>query len=498
MFSFAIWDSKEKHLFCARDRLGIKPFYYMFKDGVFYFASEVKSLLLASEGAPSPNPEAVYDYLSLGLMHHAENSFFAGIRQIAAGCYLEIDAGGLSTQGYWDLSTEKLVNQDVPDLEVLQDLIEDSVKLRLRSDVPVGILLSGGFDSSSITALAARNCENSLQTFSLEFDDATFDESIHAKLVASHCKATLHILKPEGQGLWQELDDLIKAQDGPTHAPEVYSNWCMMRAVARNNGKVLLSGQGGDELFAGYNWYPKYFLISLLRRLKLVTMLRELGELPKNFQSNNTKSRLRLLGSLFHGLLPIGIKLRLKPELGCISQILQTGYRKEMRDRDSSNLKMLDPPGLEEKMQNDLQICNIPHYLHYEDANSMAFSVEERVPFLDHRLVEWAHQLVVWWKIKGGHSKYILRSAMSETLPEQIIKRPDKMGLSAPRDQWLRGELHNQIKALFFDDCLIYEQWVDRKPFLVQLEAYMKGRPTSLSRLLWRCINLEKWLRCYT
>ena len=497
MFSFAIWDTHDKRLFCARDRLGIKPFYFTWRDNQFIFASEIKALLLALEKKPTPNPETIYDYLSLGLMHHEGHTFFEGIHQLPAGAYLSCDSSGISTKNYWQLPVEQLGSVDKPEIEELRTLVDESVRLRLRSDVPVGILLSGGLDSSSITALAARNNGAGPKAFSLQFDDNAFDESAHANMVASHCKASLSFLKPKGKGLWQESDNLIKVQDAPTHAPEVYSNWCMMREVAKCNIKVLLSGQGGDELFAGYNWYPKHLLASLFRKGKFLSLLQELTKLPKNFPNTNTNSTLLLLGTMVHALQPAVIKIRTKPELVCMGNILLSKYRNDMHERDLKNLSLLDPSGLEEKLHNDLSFCNIPHYLHYEDANSMAFGIEERVPFLDHRLVEWAHKLVGWWKIKGGVSKYPLRQVVKEILPDQIVNRNDKMGLSAPRDQWFRNELRQPITNLFSSDCRIFEHWIDRRPFLDQLDDYMKGKPTPLSRVLWRVINLEKWLRLY-
>jgi asparagine synthase (glutamine-hydrolysing) len=226
--------------------------------------------------------------------------------------------------------------------------------------------------------------------------------------------------------------------------------------------------------------------------------MRELTQLPKNFPNSNTRGHFLLLGTMLHALLPTSLKLRMKPELECMDIILHRSIRSRLRERDFDNLRLLDPTGLEEKLYHDLNYCNIPHYLHYEDSNSMAFGIEERVPFLDHRLVEWAHELVVWWKIRSGVSKLPLRKIMKEFLPEQVVNRKDKMGLSAPRDQWFRDELRNPITDLFSKDCRIFENWIDRKAFLCELDIYMKGEVTPLSRLLWRCINIEKWLRLYT
>jgi asparagine synthase (glutamine-hydrolysing) len=495
MFAFALWDNRERKLFCARDRIGIKPFYYVWSDRVFRFASEIKALGCSPGPRLKPSASAVYDYLSLGIMHHGEETLYRGALQIPPGHWLTVDASGVARRRYWALHSGSVRCETPLDVEALQCLLEDSVRLQLRSDVPVGILLSGGLDSSAVTALASKRHPAGLKAFSLEFGQDGFDESRHAQLVAEHCRADLLLLKPKGKGLWHELDDLIRAQDAPTHAPEVYSNWCMMRAVAGCHVKVLLSGQGGDELFGGYNWYPRYFLASLLRRGNIGSLLSELIALPKQFHSNNTRHALILLGGLLYGLLPTIAKEQLKPEFASVDTILRPNFRKAMKPRDAVNLSMLDPVRLEAKMANDLMVNNLPQYLHYEDANSMAFGIEERVPLLDHRLVEWAAQLEIRWKFHRGISKYALRSAMNGKLPPEIIRRRDKMGLSAPREKWLREDLQEPIRRLFDGDCRIYDEWFDRGAFLSELNTYMQGKSTGFSRLLWRCINLEKWLQ---
>lgn len=497
MFAFALWDRKQERLFCARDRMGIKPFYYTWVNGIFVFASEIKALLSSNKINREPETTTLYDYLSLGLMHHKENTFFKNIKLLPAANFLLLGNGEYELKQYWHLSLPTYQYRKELEIEKIYSLLNEAVRLRLRSDVPVGILLSGGLDSSTITTIAANHSKTQLEAFSLEFHDQNSNEFEHAKIVADHSKTSLRLLKPQGDGLWQEIDSLIRAQDAPTHAPEVYSNWCMIRSVAQCNIKVLLCGQGGDELFCGYNWYPKHFLISLLRNRKIITFIKEFFALPKNFPNTNTRKKSVLLALLIQSMLQRRIKIRLKPELNCMNDILLPSFHKRMWSRNFENIGLLDPPGLEEKMVNDLRVATVPHYLHYEDANSMAFSIEERVPMLDHNLVEWMHSLSVNWKLKNGMSKYALREAMRTILPDDIVNRKDKMGLSAPRDLWFRNELRSVIEDLFHQDCFIYDKLINRSVFLTQLQAYMTGKPIPLSRVLWRIINIEKWLRIY-
>ncbi len=183
----------------------------------------------------------------------------------------------------------------------------------------------------------------------------------------------------------------------------------MMRSVARYGIKVLLCGQGGDELFGGYNWYPKYLLVSLLLAGKWPAFLREINRLPSGFPNANTRHAGALLAGLVHGLLPSALKCRIKPEILGLERILKPRWRKAMRSSDPVNLQAVDPRGLGAKMRHDLLQNNVPLYLHYEDANSMAFGLEERAPFLDYRLVEWANRLPLGWRIREGTSKYALR-----------------------------------------------------------------------------------------
>ena len=497
MYAFALWDDSNRTLFCARDRLGVKPFYYSRVNGVFCFASEMKCLLLAEHVRAVPDPSAVYDYLTLGMIHHGEDSLFADIRQLPAGSYLQVGCSESAPRRYWQLPEPTRSNGRRPDVEQLQFLLNDSVRLRMRSDVPVGILLSGGLDSSTLTAIASRASHSPLQAFSLRFDDPSMDESHYARRVADHCAASLKLIRPEGRGLWEELDDLIRAQDAPTHAPEVYSNWCMMRAVSGHGIKVLLCGQGGDEIFGGYNWYPKYLMASLLCAGKLDAFFRELRRLPTHFPSSNTRHAGVLIGELVHGLLPSALKCRFKPEIVGLERILKPRWRSEMRARDVANLRIVDPRGLETKMRQDLLQSNVPQFLHYEDANSMAFGLEERVPFLDYRLVEWAQRVAVDWRIHNGVSKYMLRLAMADQLPPEVVARRTKMGLSAPGDRWLQTELRQELQTLFAGACRLYDLWIERSPFLDELGRYLSGRPSGLSRVIWRVINLEKWLRIY-
>jgi len=204
-----------------------------------------------------------------------------------------------------------------------------------------------------------------------------------------------------------------------------------------------------------------------------------------------------LLATMAQAMLPVFVKARMKPELRGMARIAQYRWLQKMKLRDLPNLRLIDPPSLEEKTRNDLVAVNIPHYLHYEDANAMAFSIEERVPFLDHRLVEWAQRVAAQWKMRDGQNKYLLRQAMRCLLPSDIVERRDKMGLSAPRDQWLKHDLQGVLLRLFGEDCCIYERWIDRDAFRRHMTGYFSGRHSALDRLMWRLINVEKWLRLY-
>jgi asparagine synthase (glutamine-hydrolysing) len=497
MFSLAVWDSREQRLFCARDRLGIKPFYYFIGGGCFWFASEIKALLESGAPPARPDENLVYDYLSFCLIDHSARTFFDGVSQLEPGTSAYFSRGGFSAKRYWSFDSAP-ARKAGDEVEQFRELFYDSVKLRLRSDVPVGILLSGGLDSSSISRAAADALSpDKPLTFSSTLKGGGVDETQYSDSVARHIGARNTLLQPSGGAFWDELDAMLYAQDEPVHAADIYANWCMMRAVSGQGIKVLLNGQGGDELFGGYGWYVKNLLSSHLLHGNIAAFVRELRALKKKFSVTMTASYASILANVAEALLPARIKRPLKQELAGMAAISKPPFLRAGRGRDIGNIGLVNATRFEKKTKNDILYFNVPHYLHYEDRNSMHFSIEERVPFLDHRLVEWASRLPLDFKIRNGVTKYIVRRAFQGKLPDIVVNRTDKRGLSIPVETWMHGELRLKFSEFFRQDCRIYDRWIDRTRFLDHFGRYLDGRRTPVTRLMWRLFSLEKWCRLF-
>ena len=497
MFSFAIWDDREKSLFCARDRLGIKPFYYFFHGGILHFASEIKALTKGARISTEINDNMVYDYLTFCLLDHSAETFFNNILQLPPGCYFYFDGDVPKPLRYWELNAGKDTDENETSiLEKFKALFHDSVRLRLRSDVPVGILLSGGLDSSAIACTVSEIiAPQKPATFSSTMKGIGLDETGFSNEVARYIGAVNTKLFPKSSNFWDELDPMLYALDEPAHASDIYANWCMMRAVHKEGIKVLLNGQGGDELLGGYNWYAKNFLTSLLLSGDFWPLIKEMRALRTNFPNSMTGNYVHMIANIVDALLPARIKRPFKEEIGGSRKVLRDSFLRINSWRDEHNIDLINAPTLEEKTKNDILYFNIPHYLHYEDRNSMAFSIEERVPFLDHRLVEWAFSLSAKWKIHDGKTKYVLRRAMENRLPDLVLNRKDKMGLSIPIERWFRDDFKVKLTKLFNENCHIYDKWVEKKPFVRQVDAYVNGKKTAIDRQMWRFFCLERWLR---
>ncbi|MBI4712412.1 MAG: asparagine synthase (glutamine-hydrolyzing) [Planctomycetes bacterium] len=292
MWAFAIWNSKRRRLFCARDHFGIKPFYYFWDGKTFVFASEIKSILTHPAVPRKPDETIIYDYLTTGLIDHSEETFFHQIKQLRPAHYLTINPDRcLEVNKWWDIAVNHRFNdnslngKDITDR--FKNLLEDSVRLRLRSDVPVGTCLSGGLDSSSIVCLANNLIRDNKiikpeligrhqKTFSACYDDPRVDERRFIKEVLNQTGAESHLTFPNGQGLWTDLERLIWHQDEPFGSTSIYAQWSVMKLTANNGVKVLLDGQGGDELMAGYGSYQGTFIAQLINAFRITQAYREI------------------------------------------------------------------------------------------------------------------------------------------------------------------------------------------------------------------------------
>jgi asparagine synthase (glutamine-hydrolysing) len=499
MFAFALWDADRRRLFCARDRLGVKPFYYFWDGARFAFASEIKGLL-AADIRPSPNLRAVFDYLDGAYLDHSSGTFFEGIEQLPPAHYLTVDTQ-VTVQRYWDLPSAGEAAVPMRDAaERFRDLFRDAVQLRLRSDVPIGTCLSGGLDSSSIVCVAnelmfgdrsevpGEVVGKRQKTFSSCFEDPAYDERRFIVPILERTGAEPHYVFPDPKELAATVSQLVWQQDEPFGSTSIFAQWNVMRLASQRGVKVLLDGQGADELLAGYHGFFGAFFADLAAGRRWAVLARELacyrrlhGPIPRY-----------VLANLARAFLPsVLVRLARSRMTGSVDWITA-----DFRRRWGPLRTAPSPPGSHlQSMQHQLLTRNgLRALLHYEDRNSMAFGIETRLPFLDYRVVEFLHGLDAGLKIHNGWTKAVLREAMAGILPEEVRLRVDKMGFVTPEDVWFRTSLREMAWDVLSDSRTRARGYLNVDAALREFADHLAGRK-NISFTIWRWLNLELWCR---
>jgi len=502
MWAFAILDVQKKTIFCSRDRAGVKPFYYTYDGKRFCFASEIKALLELDGFEIEPNEQIIADYLFFGLLDHTNETFFKNIYQLRPGESLLIEGNRMTTKTYWDIELHEANFSQESDYSArFYELLEDSIRLRLRTDVPIGSCLSGGLDSSSIVCLANKlmfdgeNIDPKLvgerqKTFSSCFEELPYDERKFIELVIRQTGAEKNYVFPQAENLYKDLSKLIWHQEEPFGSTSIYAQWKVMELVKKQEVKVLLDGQGGDELLAGYPSSFYYLFGHSLKRGKLGHLLREMNGFRKNlFCLPN-----QLVFKILTVVLPTWMNLFAQPWAKKGMEWAELGFQKNYFRNYSR------PKKFEHELSNYLyhifRFNTLPGLLHYEDRNSMAFSIETRLPFLDFRLIEYIFSLPFDQKIKNGITKVVLRNAMKNILPEEIRNRRDKMGFATPQDVWFRTFLRNPIKEIIHSKSFAERGYFDIDKVKKAFDKHCEGK-TNISFMIWRWVNLELWLRTF-
>ena len=488
MWALAILDLRDGHgdagraprLVLARDHYGIKPLYYARSgSGRVLFASEAKAVLADPELETAPDRQWLYDYLLHGLHDHQPQTAFAGIRALAAATWAVVDADGVHEQTYW---TPTLSSDAPADPAEFRARFERSVERRLVADVPAGTCLSGGIDSSSIVAMASRllsehvpdavSLGDRLKTFSIVYDGDPIDEREYMDAVLAEVDAEPAFAEPTSERFVDELDRLVWHQDEPIVSTGPYAQWCVMR-LAQPKVTVLLNGQGGDELLAGYVPYQYVYLRELLRRRRLGAFAREAWEsrdVLKPLVKRRLADRRRALP----------IKPLLRPAL-------YDGLEPPKFQRSQDDLKR--------RLVADLQTFSLPSLLRYEDRNSMAFSMESRLPFLDQELVDWVLQLPSSAIVDRGWSRAILRDGLRGVLTEKVRTRRWKVGFTTPETRWLRAR-RAAVQGLFRSPEFCARPYWDAVGLAAAFDRFCAGE-VEPSQIFWRAINTEIWLRVF-
>ena len=505
MFAFAIHDRRQGRLLLARDRFGEKPL-YVHEDGErLLFASEIKAFVEAGVVA-RPDERALHEYLTFQYCL-GERTLFAGVRKLRPASYLLLDDAGreLERAEYWGLEFEE--DRETPEeafLEELTGLLEDSVRIRLRSDVPVGNYLSGGLDSSVVAALTARELGHGLPAFTGWFADGrAFDEREHATAVSQHVGAEHHLVECTADDFARSLHDIVWHLDEPAAGPGVFPQLVVSRA-ARERVTVVLGGQGGDELFGGYarslmlyleesikgsifeTQDPARHIVTLDRVLPHLALLQQYVPALQRFWSEN------LFGPIEERYFALVARAPHLPEL-LAPDFLAGRDERGLYETFAREFEALPPtkPMFNRMTAYDARTM-LQSLLHVEDRMSMAVSLESRLPLLDHRIAEVLFRMPAASKYRDGRSKAALRAAAAELVPESVRERKDKMGFPVPFVEWARGPLRELVSG-----TLLGEQARARGLFRPEGVRRLIDSEGPYGRELWGLLCLETWFQTY-
>ncbi len=499
MFAFAIWDERAGTLFLARDRVGEKPLYYtVTAQGTFVFGSELKCLLAHPEVERRLDPEALDAYLTYGYVPEPL-SIFRDIHRLPAGYHLTVGAGRMALQQYWDFQYELSAPRRADDyLAELRALLDESVRLRLVADVPLGAFLSGGVDSSTIVGLMARHTTQPVKTFSIGFREDRFNELPYARVAAKHFGTEHHelIVTPD---ICQLVDELVWHFDEP-FADESALPTYLVSKLARAHVKVVLSGDGGDELFAGYTRYvtdrhrrgfarlPRFIRQGVLRP---VSQLLPHGARGRNYLYNIAHDPIARYLDSISTFSALNKRSLYTTEF---QHTLGAGTAATERFRaHAARMPTGDP--LDTLLYLDSKTYLPSDILTKVDRMSMAVSLEARVPLLDHKLIEFVTRIPAALKMSETETKHIFKRAVRGLVPDEILDRP-KQGFGVPLVDWLNRELRERLRDTFADARTRQRGYVEPRHVDLLLAEHERGRRDH-ARALWALLMLEQWQRTY-
>ncbi|MFP5212259.1 MAG: asparagine synthase (glutamine-hydrolyzing) [Acidobacteriota bacterium] len=442
MFAFAVYDSLAHSLFLARDRVGVKPLYYVDTGTAFYFASEIKAFRETPSLTFSVNPRSLFDYLAFNRTDVYDETFFSEVKRLPKGHYMHLDSRGARIRQWWN-PEDHLRSASNDSLETICERIEEllvsSTRLRMRSDVPVGSCLSGGLDSSILVGILFSHCGSieGYPTFTASFPGHRLDETGYIDRLNDRFAFSNHRTFPTAETALENLPEFVFYNDEPTTSASFYSQYEVMR-LARNKGvTVLLDGQGGDESFAGYQYFHGFYLYGLLRRGNLSEFGAELCRCLLR------KQHVSAYQTLLFQVLPDRIRENFL--LRTVPYMQPRFFSDHIRESRIYN-GFFNVDGLNGSLVRHFQY-KLEHLLRMEDRNSMAFSLEARVPYLDYRLIEYVLGLPEELKIRRGETKYLQKRSLGRYTVEEILKRKDKIGFGTPTDAWMQDPTWRRLTA---------------------------------------------------
>jgi asparagine synthase (glutamine-hydrolysing) len=482
-FSFVIYDTKEQHLFGARDRFGIKPFYYHLTSKHFFFASEVKALLPIMVRT-EPNPKSIFEYLVYNRTDQSEETFFNGILKLKHGHFFTIKNNSFEIKRWYNLADQISAPAYISPEEYREEL-KKSLRLRLRSEVPIGVSLSGGIDSSSLTSILYHDLnQKQLKTFSAVFrkgspeDERTYIREFRGLI------PHMYEVQPNARSFFKEFEEFIVSHSEPVPGVSPYAQYKVMQ-LAKGKVVVTLDGQGADEMLGGYTYFYGSYFKELLRSFRLLRLVRESRSY---YQKQGSMDGFLYLA---YYLLPAGLKNYATQKS---SGTLTRDFYKQ-NQKQSTLAKLLYTTGsLNEFFLRHFEY-KLEHLLKWDDLNSMCFSIESRTPFLDHHLVEKTLSIPSSQIIKNGVSKFILRESVKDILPASIYNRYDKKAFEIPSYEWFRTpQFQSYLKDMLSSTSFKQRGYFNVKMCTERYERHLKGKE-DWSKEIWKWINLEVWFR---
>lgn len=499
MWAFAIFDYERNIIFCSRDRFGVKPFYYCEIDDKFLFASEIKQFTVADGWRAKANRNRVIDFLMFEMFDYTEETLFEGVYQLRGGYNLIYDLKNNQYKIYNYYNLEKNISEKQVDYEEAKDelyeILSDSIKLRLQSDVKIGSCLSGGIDSSTIVCLINNILKNENQNVKQEtvsscFNNKKYDEREYIDEVTRQTNVINYKTFPNFNELFSYLDEITWHQDEPFGSTSIFAQWNVFNLAKEKGITVMLDGQGADEQFAGYGGFLAVYLSELLRNLRLVKFFEESNYI-RGLHGFSLFGIAKNAGKfLMPNSIKAFVKYLLKEGLTDWIRVDKKYYKSYLDNLYGSYIKTLKDYSL-----NQLLSSSLPKLLHYEDRNSMAHSIEARVPFLDYRLVEMVVGLPCDYKISDGVTKNILRDSMSDILPNKIKDRMDKMGFVTPEEVWIR-ENKELFKNELDNACKLIGDIVDNNGVLKWYDELVNSN-SKIDFTIWRLISLGRWIKVF-
>ena len=492
MFAFALLDKEKNFLFCARDRFGIKPFYYYENPNLFAFASEIKAFTALENWAAIGNKERIYEYLQFGIHDHTEETMFENVKQLRGGYSMSYDLKTKSKniERWYDLATAIPTYNNKTSAENFKSLFDNSIKLHLRADVKVGSCLSGGLDSSSVVLTVNEELEKlhkpELQeTVSSCFENKKYDEQQYIDEVVKKAKCINHKIFPDLSTLYSRLSKIVWHQDEPFGSTSIFAQWAVFEKAKQENITVMLDGQGADEILAGYHSYYGVYFWELIKKGNFKSLNAEV----KGLKNLGLYSNRFLTMEVMKNALPLTFWLMLKKLGRQEKKYINYSYQST-----KSTTKHIRSGSVSQMSLTQIESSNLPMLLHYEDRNSMASSIEARVPFLDYRLVEYLFHLKPDQKIKNGITKWVLREAMRDVLPEKILNRKDKMGFVTPEEVWMKDNV-NMLRDHLQSATETTNGFITIH-ILEKFDKMVSGKiPFNFS--IWRVLCFAEWVKVF-